>query len=114
MPEQQRLPDQLHAVPQAIPLHALVEHWLNLSACTGLNNNAYQISRALYHNNLAGHGLTETCRFVKADFMKQPFEDNSFDAVYEIDATCHAPDQVGCYKVRAQEVGLVKGLAGWG
>lgn len=32
--------------------------------------------------------------------MKMPFEDASFDAVYEIDATCHAPDQVGCYKVR--------------
>lgn len=30
----------------------------------------------------------------QADFMKQPFEDESFDAVYEIDATCHAPDQV--------------------
>lgn len=73
--------------------------------CTGLNNNAYQISRGLYYNNLAGHGLTETCRFVKADFMKQPFEDNSFDAVYEIDATCHAPDQVGCYKVSPTAAG---------
>jgi hypothetical protein len=26
--------------------------------------------------------------------MKMPFEDEAFDAVYEIDATCHAPDQV--------------------
>jgi hypothetical protein len=33
--------------------------------------------------------------------MKMPFEDSSFDAVYQIDATCHAPDQVGCYKVGA-------------
>jgi hypothetical protein len=31
--------------------------------------------------------------------MHMPFEDNSFDAIYQIDATCHAPDQVGCYKV---------------
>jgi hypothetical protein len=31
--------------------------------------------------------------------MKQPFKDGEFDAVYEIDATCHAPDQIGCYKV---------------
>lgn len=61
---------------------------------TGLNNNSYQISRGLYHNNRAGHGITETCGFVKADFMRMPFEDASFDAVYEIDATCHAPDQV--------------------
>ncbi|GBF91937.1 cycloartenol-C-24-methyltransferase [Raphidocelis subcapitata] len=64
---------------------------------TGLNNNSYQISRGLYHNNRAGHGITDTCCFVKADFMKMPFEDEAFDAVYEIDATCHAPDQVGCY-----------------
>ncbi|KIY96851.1 hypothetical protein MNEG_11110 [Monoraphidium neglectum] len=27
-----------------------------------------------------------------------PFEDGAFDAVYEIDATCHAPDHVGCYR----------------
>jgi hypothetical protein len=26
--------------------------------------------------------------------MKMPFEDNSFDAVYAIEATCHAPDAV--------------------
>lgn len=65
---------------------------------TGLNNNSYQISRGMYHNSRAGHGITETCRYVKADFMRMPFEDASFDAVYEIDATCHAPDQVGCYK----------------
>jgi hypothetical protein len=65
----------------------------------GLNNNAYQISRALYHNGRTGRNLDQVSRFVKADFMKQPFEDNTFDAVYQIDATCHAPDQVGCYKV---------------
>lgn len=41
---------------------------------TGINNNAYQISRALHHNARMGHGLTETCGFVKADFMKMPFE----------------------------------------
>ena len=26
--------------------------------------------------------------------MKMPFQDNSFDAVYAIEATCHAPDAV--------------------
>lgn len=26
--------------------------------------------------------------------MKMPFPDNSFDAVYAIEATCHAPDAV--------------------
>eukprot|EP00879_Flechtneria_rotunda_P011009 GHRR01011504.1.p1 GENE.GHRR01011504.1~~GHRR01011504.1.p1 ORF type:complete len:345 (+),score=80.65 GHRR01011504.1:506-1540(+) len=65
---------------------------------TGVNNNAYQISRALYHTKRTGRNLDQLSRFVKADFMNMPFEDNSFDAVYQIDATCHAPDQVGCYR----------------
>lgn len=35
---------------------------------------------------------------LQGDFMKMPFEDNSFDAIYAIEATCHAPDAVGpCY-----------------
>ncbi|XP_072957151.1 cycloartenol-C-24-methyltransferase 1-like [Typha angustifolia] len=63
---------------------------------TGLNNNEYQISRGKELNRIAG--LSESCNFVKADFMKMPFSDNTFDAVYATDATCHAPDAVGCYK----------------
>lgn len=31
---------------------------------------------------------------IQADFMKMPFSDNTFDAVYAIEATCHAPDPV--------------------
>lgn len=31
---------------------------------------------------------------MQADFMKMPFPENSFDAVYAIEATCHAPDAV--------------------
>lgn len=31
---------------------------------------------------------------LQADFMKMPFPDNSFDAIYAIEATCHAPDAV--------------------
>ena len=31
---------------------------------------------------------------MQADFMKMPFPDNSFDAIYAIEATCHAPDAV--------------------
>jgi len=66
------------------------------TSVTGLNNNDYQITRAKELNRLAGLG--ETCDFVKADFMNMPFSDNTFDAVYAIEATCHAPDPVGCYK----------------
>ncbi|KAL0464450.1 UNVERIFIED_CONTAM: Cycloartenol-C-24-methyltransferase [Sesamum latifolium] len=66
------------------------------TSVTGLNNNEYQISRGKALNRMVG--LDQTCDFVKADFMKMPFPENSFDAVYAIEATCHAPDAVGCYK----------------
>ncbi|KAJ8573586.1 hypothetical protein K7X08_010097 [Anisodus acutangulus] len=66
------------------------------TSVTGLNNNEYQISRGQVLNRKVG--LDQTCNFVKGDFMKMPFPDNSFDAVYAIEATCHAPDPVGCYK----------------
>ncbi|KAK8635777.1 hypothetical protein V6N13_004495 [Hibiscus sabdariffa] len=66
------------------------------TSVTGLNNNEYQITRGKELNRIAG--VEKTCDFVKADFMKMPFPDNSFDAVYAIEATCHAPDAYGCYK----------------
>ncbi|KAE8696910.1 Cycloartenol-C-24-methyltransferase 1 [Hibiscus syriacus] len=66
------------------------------TSVTGLNNNEYQITRGKELNRIAG--VEKTCDFVKADFMKMPFPDNTFDAVYAIEATCHAPDAYGCYK----------------
>ncbi|XP_058788531.1 cycloartenol-C-24-methyltransferase [Vicia villosa] len=66
------------------------------TSVTGLNNNEYQITRGKALNRKTG--VDKSCNFVKADFMKMPFEDNSFDAVYAIEATCHAPDAYGCYK----------------
>ncbi|KAF8403790.1 hypothetical protein HHK36_011896 [Tetracentron sinense] len=75
------------------------------TSITGLNNNEYQISRGTYLHALGASqelnriaGVDKTCNFVKADFMKMPFSDNSFDAIYAIEATCHAPDALGCYK----------------
>uniref|UniRef100_A0A2P2LHM7 Cycloartenol-C-24-methyltransferase n=1 Tax=Rhizophora mucronata TaxID=61149 RepID=A0A2P2LHM7_RHIMU len=64
----------------------------SLTSVTGLNNNEYQISRGKELNRIVG--VDKTCDFVKADFMKMPFPENSFDAVYAIEATCHAPDAV--------------------
>ncbi|KAK1259346.1 Cycloartenol-C-24-methyltransferase 1 [Acorus gramineus] len=66
------------------------------ASVTGLNNNDYQISRGKELNHLAG--VHKTCDFLKADFMKMPIADNTFDAIYAIEATCHAPDALGCYK----------------
>ncbi|XP_059668413.1 cycloartenol-C-24-methyltransferase-like [Cornus florida] len=63
---------------------------------TGINNNEFQITRGTELNRIAG--VEKTCNYVKADFMKMPFSDNSFDAIFAIEATCHAPDVFDCYK----------------
>ncbi|ERN00849.1 cycloartenol-C-24-methyltransferase [Amborella trichopoda] len=68
----------------------------SLTSITGLNNNEYQISRGIELNRIAG--VDKTCNFLKADFMKMPIPDNTFDAIYALEATCHAPDVAGCYK----------------
>ena len=63
----------------------------------GLNNNDFQIQRARRYTAKAG--LSEKVTFVKGDFMKlaEQFGENSFDAVYAIEATCHAPTWEGVY-----------------
>lgn len=61
----------------------------------GLNNNDYQIARA---NNWAEKNkMSDQLQFVKGDFMQMDFEDASFDAVYAIEATVHAPKLEGVY-----------------
>jgi len=61
----------------------------------GLNNNEYQITRA--RRIALDSGLEGQAAFLKGDFMKIPIEDESFDAAYAIEATCHAPNRVGVY-----------------
>ncbi|KAJ1254384.1 hypothetical protein BS78_K073200 [Paspalum vaginatum] len=63
---------------------------------TGLNNNAYQISRG--KDLISSAGLSEQCNLIKGDFMNMPFADNTFDAAYAIEATMHAPDVLGAYR----------------
>ncbi|EWC44201.1 sterol 24-C-methyltransferase [Drechslerella stenobrocha 248] len=62
---------------------------------TGLNNNDYQIARASMYAQKAG--LEKNLRFVKGDFMQMSFEEGTFDAVYAIEATVHAPRLEGVY-----------------
>jgi sterol 24-C-methyltransferase len=62
---------------------------------TGINNSAYQITRAQRHNDEAG--LSHLCELVHGDFMKIPLPDATFDAAYQIEATPHAPDRRGVY-----------------
>lgn len=62
----------------------------------GLNNNEYQVRRAIRCNLKAG--LQSISDVVHGDFMNIPFAANTFDHAYAIEATCHAPDRTGCFK----------------
>eukprot|EP00906_Rhabdomonas_costata_P033237 RCo046837 len=80
---------------------------------TGLNNNEYQIKRGRVA--VERENLQKFCDFQKGDFMKMPFPDNHFDAVYAIEATCHAPDKAGVYSemFRVLKPGGVMGVYDW-
>ncbi|GAD95740.1 sterol 24-c-methyltransferase, putative [Paecilomyces variotii No. 5] len=79
----------------------------------GLNNNDYQIQRAT--NYAAREGLSHKLSFTKGDFMQMSFADNTFDAVYAIEATVHAPSLEGVYKqmYRVLKPGGVFGVYEW-
>lgn len=55
----------------------------------GITINDYQVQRAQHHNKQLG--LTTLCDVVEGNFLELPFQANSFDAAYAIEATCHAP-----------------------
>ncbi|KAL0376258.1 UNVERIFIED_CONTAM: 24-methylenesterol C-methyltransferase 2 [Sesamum calycinum] len=55
----------------------------------GITINEYQVNRARMHNKKAG--LDKLCEVVCGNFLQMPFEDNTFDGAYSIEATCHAP-----------------------
>jgi sterol 24-C-methyltransferase len=80
---------------------------------TGLNNNDYQIERATRY--AAKEGLSKQLAFVKGDFMQMDFPENSFDAVYAIEATVHAPSLEGVYSqiFRVLKPGGVFGVYEW-
>ncbi|KAK9456763.1 S-adenosyl-L-methionine-dependent methyltransferase [Dipodascopsis uninucleata] len=61
----------------------------------GLNNNDYQVDRANHYAKVKG--LDDKLSFVKGDFMQMEFEPESFDTVYAIEATVHAPTLEGVY-----------------
>jgi sterol 24-C-methyltransferase len=65
------------------------------ASITGINNNDYQIAVGTRYN--VRDGLDHLCTMQKCDFMKLPFEDGHFDACYQVEATCHAPDKKACY-----------------
>ncbi|KAF2863737.1 hypothetical protein K470DRAFT_254630 [Piedraia hortae CBS 480.64] len=83
------------------------------ASIVGLNNNDYQIQRATAYTQR--EGLADRVSFVKGDFMQMSFPDNSFDAVYAIEATVHAPSLEGVYSeiFRVLKPGGVFGVYEW-
>lgn len=80
---------------------------------TGLNNNDYQIERATRYAKK--EGMANQLTFVKGDFMQMSFPEASFDAVYAIEATVHAPSLEGVYSqiYRVLKPGGVFGVYEW-
>jgi len=62
---------------------------------TGININDYQLGRAQLHNKR--DNLDNLVECVKGDFLNMPFEDNTFDGAYELEATCHSPSLEAIY-----------------
>ncbi|KAF3811087.1 Sterol 24-C-methyltransferase erg-4 [Colletotrichum gloeosporioides] len=100
---------------------------------TGLNINEYQVERAARYTKK--ERMDKNVQFVQADFMVKstlfknifhttflmpmiqniPFEDNTFDAVYAIEATVHAPSLQAVYSEihRVLKPGGVFGVYEW-
>jgi sterol 24-C-methyltransferase len=62
----------------------------------GVNNNDYQLTKVRKYNEEAG--LADLCSAFKGDFMNLQAPDETYDAAYAFEATCHAPDKVGVFK----------------
>lgn len=65
------------------------------SAIEGVNNNDYQLEKVHSHNQKAGLG--DLCSSFKGDFMDLAVADRTYDATYQIEATCHAPDKTAAF-----------------
>ncbi|MEM7433672.1 MAG: methyltransferase domain-containing protein [Myxococcota bacterium] len=62
----------------------------------GVNNNDYQLTKLEQYNQKAG--LAGQCSGFKDDFMNLGVADETYDAAYAFEATCHAPDKVAVFK----------------
>ena len=61
----------------------------------GVNSNAYQLKRA--QRLVEEADLAPLAEFLNCDFLNVDAPDESFDAVYSIEATCCAPDKLSIY-----------------
>ena len=61
----------------------------------GVNSNDYQLERARRYADEAR--LSHLAEFLHCDFLDVDAPAESFDAIYSIEATCHAPDKPSIY-----------------
>jgi sterol 24-C-methyltransferase len=62
----------------------------------GLNNNDYQLDRARHLTK--EQGLSHLCSYMKADWMNMPTPENTYDAIFHVEALEHSPDRVASFK----------------
>ena len=79
----------------------------------GINASAYQVRRGLEQTRAAG--LEHLCAFRHGDFMEIPHDDGPYDAVYAIEATCHAPERARLFAslARVMRPGALFGSYEW-
>jgi sterol 24-C-methyltransferase len=66
----------------------------------GINSSAYQVQRGIAQTRAAR--LEHLCSLRHGDFMEIPPDDGPYDAVYAIEATCHAPDKARLFAALAR------------
>lgn len=62
----------------------------------GITINEYQVKIGNKYNE--ANGLAHQCKSVQGDFQNLPWPNEYFDRAYGIEATCHSPDRVVCFK----------------
>ncbi len=83
------------------------------AAVVGINNNDYQVRRGVEQTRAAR--LAHLCSVVKGDFMEISPDDGPYDAVYSIEAACHAPDKARLFATlfRVMRPGALFGGYDW-
>jgi len=79
----------------------------------GINTNKFQIERA--RKRTKELNLQDRITYVETDFNALPYEDNSFDAIYSVEAVCYSPDKVKTFKewLRVMKPGSYLALTEW-
>lgn len=76
------------------PMREIARH--SGARIVGINVVPEEVEKTRRYNEEAG--LSKQCDAMLADFMDLPFEDDTYDRIYAIGSTCHAPDRTPAFK----------------